>query len=184
MQSLGAEVRVVWYENYEPSEDILVFGGGPGDINDFLDQKMNTLRKFIAERGNTPLLGICLWCQAICQHLGIEVKKLPQALQGVQREAVISPNGKREKVGHYNSLAGAGFREWCDIFMKPDGSIDMIHCPEEKMLGVQFHPESVMTQHGREITRHLLLEVLQPYNSHRRGPLLHHTENSIFTMSD
>jgi len=43
--------------------------------------------------------------------------------------------------------------------MKPDGSIDMIHCPEKKMLGVQFHPESVMTENGREILENLLLKL-------------------------
>lgn len=44
--------------------------------------------------------------------------------------------------------------------MKSDGSIDMIHCPEKKMLGVQFHPESVMTQNGREILKTILLPLL------------------------
>ncbi|MCB9807190.1 hypothetical protein H6768_04895 [Candidatus Peribacteria bacterium] len=45
--------------------------------------------------------------------------------------------------------------------MKPDGSIDMIDCPEKKMLGVQFHPESVMTEHGREILKMLLLKLIK-----------------------
>lgn len=45
--------------------------------------------------------------------------------------------------------------------MKPDGSIDMIHCLERKMLGVQFHPESVMTEHGRDIVKRLLLNVIK-----------------------
>lgn len=81
IQSLGAEVSVVSHKNYVPREDVLVFGGGPGDINDIHDSKMNRLREVLAERGNTPLLGICLGCQAICQHLGIEVKKLPTPLQ-------------------------------------------------------------------------------------------------------
>ncbi len=45
--------------------------------------------------------------------------------------------------------------------MQPDGSIDMIHCPEKKMLGVQFHPESVMTENGRTILQHLLLKLIK-----------------------
>ncbi len=44
--------------------------------------------------------------------------------------------------------------------MKPDCSIDMIHDPVNRMLGVQFHPESVMTQNGREIVKKLLLKLI------------------------
>ncbi len=58
MESLGATVTVEDYENIEDPElttirldrDILVFGGGPGDINDFANPKMNRLREIIAER--------------------------------------------------------------------------------------------------------------------------------------
>lgn len=48
IQSLGAHVQVVPYNKYQPNEDILVFGGGPGDINDTLDPKMNRLREILA----------------------------------------------------------------------------------------------------------------------------------------
>lgn len=47
IQSLGAHVQVVSYNKYEPNEDILVFGGGPGDINHTSDSKMNRLREIL-----------------------------------------------------------------------------------------------------------------------------------------
>ena len=63
MESLGAKVKVEDYNDYRSivdpllpdirnirNEDILVFGGGPGDINDFTDSKMNQLREILAER--------------------------------------------------------------------------------------------------------------------------------------
>ncbi len=172
MESLGAKVKVEDYNDYRSivdpllpdirnirNEDILVFGGGPGDINDFTDPKMNRLREIMAERWNTPLLGICLGCQAICQYLGLAVRKLEESLQGVQRDIQL-PSGE-EKVGHYNSFAGFGEKEWCEILRKTDGSIDMIHAPNENMLGVQFHPESVMTQNGREILKLFLIKLLK-----------------------
>lgn len=170
MESLGAKVKVEDYEDYlsieDPalpdirgSEDILVFGGGPGDINDFANPKMNRLREILTKKWVTPLLGICLGCQAICQYLGLEVRKLEKALQWVQKD-VQFPSGE-EKVGHYNSFAGFGEKEWCEILTKSDWSIDLIHSPEQKMLGVQFHPESVMTQNGREILKSLLLKLIK-----------------------
>lgn len=58
------------------------------------------------------------------------------------------------------------------MLTKSDGSIDMIHCPEQKMLGVQFHPESVMTQNGREILRNLLLRLLMTNNPRRKSPII------------
>lgn len=48
IQSLGAHVQVMSYNEYEPNEDILVFGGGPGDISDISDPKMNRLREILA----------------------------------------------------------------------------------------------------------------------------------------
>ncbi len=63
MESLGAKVKVEDYNDYRSivdpllpdirnirNEDILVFGGGTGDINDFSDPKMNRLREIMAER--------------------------------------------------------------------------------------------------------------------------------------
>ncbi len=89
MESLGAKVKVEDYQGIGDhkldtirlNQDILVFGGGPGDINDSTDEKMNKLREILAGRGDAPLLGICLGCQAICQYLGIEVRKLEEVLQ-------------------------------------------------------------------------------------------------------
>lgn len=50
IQSLGSKVQVVSYKDYEPNEDVLVFGGGPGDINDTQDPKMNRLRDILSHR--------------------------------------------------------------------------------------------------------------------------------------
>lgn len=58
IESLGASVKVEDYQDIgDPeldtirlNEDILVFGGGPGDINDLANPKMNRLREIIAER--------------------------------------------------------------------------------------------------------------------------------------
>jgi phenazine biosynthesis protein phzE len=47
IQSLGCDVRVVSYKEYGSNEDILVFGGGPGDINDAHDPRMNRLREIL-----------------------------------------------------------------------------------------------------------------------------------------
>jgi len=51
MKSLGCEVHVVGYDEYEKQkQDVLVFGGGPGNVNDFTNPKMNRMREILAER--------------------------------------------------------------------------------------------------------------------------------------
>lgn len=161
IRSLGCEVRVVDYterDTIKSWEDILVLGGWPGDINDTSNEKMQKIEEIIKNRGNTPLLGICLGCQAIAKHMGMEARKLTTAQQGVQN--TIRLYGKKAKVWQYNSYAAYGKKRWCTIQRNEDKSINLIHDRQEKMLGVQFHPESVMTQHGREIMRHLLLQLI------------------------
>jgi anthranilate synthase component 2 len=120
---------------------------------------MNHLRTILAERGNTPVLWICLWCQAICQSLDIPIQKLAKPLQGKQASIIL--DWEIQTVGQYNSFAGIWTREWCKISSQPDWSIDILYSPKEKLLGVQFHPESVMTQNGREILSNLLLKLLR-----------------------
>lgn len=186
IESLGCEVSVVDYmQRNTPEtqwEDLLILGGWPGEINDPSDPKMQKIREIIETKGDTALIGICLGCQAIAKHIGFEVRKLTNPQQWVQN--TIRLYGKEAKVGQYNSYAAYWKKRWCTIQRNQDKSINLIHDKEEKMLWVQFHPESVMTQYGREITRHLLLEVLQEYNPPKKETLLHHPENSIYTIGE
>ena len=92
------------------------------------------------------------------------MRKLEKSLQGFQ-EAVQLPSGE-EKVGFYNSFAGKkppNQRADPDeiIIADENGFVDMIHNERLGMLGVQFHPESVMTQNGREILKNLLLKLIK-----------------------
>jgi 2-amino-4-deoxychorismate synthase len=172
MTSLWCDVSVVDYTKREPTfttpwvdpgyesqEDILILWGGPGDINDETDEKMNKIREIIETWGDAPLLGVCLGCQDICKHLWLEVRKLPKSQQWVQN--TIKLFVRDEKVGQYNSYAGFGKIPWCHPRRNQDKSINLIHAQEQKMLGVQFHPESVMTQNGREILKNLLLKLIK-----------------------
>lgn len=57
MRQMGMKVEVVKNEEYSPREnDVLVIGGGPGDINDMEDPRMTHLRTILQERGATPVL--------------------------------------------------------------------------------------------------------------------------------
>lgn len=172
IRSLWCDVQVIDYtsSHLPRQEDIMILGGGPGDINDDSSEKMRTLQEILKSRGNTPVLGICLWSQAICKHLWLEVRKLARTQQWVQN--TIKLFGKDEKVGQYNSYAAFGKIPWCHPKRNQDKSINMIHAQEQKMLGVQFHPESVMTQNGREILKNLLLRLSLQNTPKRKLPLV------------
>ena len=82
----------------------------------------------------------------LCLSEGFEVRRLDEITQGVQQE--IELFGNTEKVGFYNS------------FMPFDGDKPLMTCEGENFLSVQFHPESVMTQHDFEILQSLILKLI------------------------
>lgn len=105
--------------------------------------------------------------------------KLEHPLQGVQK--TITLDGVKQRVGHYNSFAGryscqdigeiidrhisftrnSPDAEDPEITRDANKSIDYIFSPSHKMMGVQFHPESVMTQNGQEILKNLLMKLIK-----------------------
>ncbi|GAB3197699.1 phenazine-specific anthranilate synthase component I [Nocardioides hungaricus] len=166
---LGMTSAVVRHEDYAPGcldgFDLVIVGPGPGDPRDGSDPKMANLRAAVAElmAAGRPFLAVCLGHQALCHHLGIGLYYKDIVFQGTQSPVEI--DGRTEQVGFYNTfvarLGSAGSPE--GVVVDADvqtGDVHRVRGPHFQ--GIQFHAESILTEHGydllHEIVRHLLLE--------------------------
>jgi anthranilate synthase/aminodeoxychorismate synthase-like glutamine amidotransferase len=119
--------------------------------------------------GKVPVLGVCLGHQAIGAAFGGQVVRAAHLMHG--KTSAVEHDGRTVFRGvpspfeatRYHSLVVAeeglpGELEISAHTVDQNGSRVIMglrhrHCPVE---GVQFHPESVLTQHGRELMRNFL----------------------------
>jgi anthranilate synthase component 2 len=121
-----------------------------------------------------PILGVCLGHQSIGQAFGGKVVRAKEIMHG--KTSLIHHDGKGVFRGvpnpfeatRYHSLVVEQSTLPADLevsawTLREDGSIDEIMGLRHRSLrieGVQFHPESILTQHGHDLLRNFLVEVL------------------------
>lgn len=165
---LGLTSTVVRYDAYTSGAlegyDLVIVGPGPGDPRDDADPKMVTLREatasLLAQR--RPFLAVCLGHQALCHQLGIPLAYKDIVFQGTQSPVMI--DGRTERVGFYNTFVGrvargAGLPEGVHVETDPEsGDVHALYGPHYR--GIQFHAESILTEHGYDLIRRLVTDLL------------------------
>jgi len=117
--------------------------------------------------GKIPLLGVCLGHQAIGQAFGGKVVRAKALMHG--KTSPVRHDGKGVfgglpvpfDAGRYHSLAIAreGFPECLEISAQTeDGEIMGVRHRTLPVESVQFHPESVLTEHGHALLKNFLNE--------------------------
>jgi anthranilate synthase/aminodeoxychorismate synthase-like glutamine amidotransferase len=165
---LGAEVVV--RRNNETTLDALealgpdriVISPGPGRP-EAAGITLDVIKHF---GGRLPLMGVCLGHQAIGSVFGGDVVRAPVPVHG--KTCTIEHDGKGIFAGitasfqasRYHSLviAEQGWPKALEICArsKEDGLVMALRHREWPLHGVQFHPESILTQEGRRILRNFL----------------------------
>ncbi len=116
-----------------------------------------------------PILGICLGHQCIGEAFGGTVSYAKQLFHGKQSliehvgSSVFSGIDSPIKVARYHSLAvqQENLPECLDVLARTeDGEIMAIRHKEYPVVGLQFHPESVFTQHGKRIIENFVNGVM------------------------
>jgi anthranilate synthase/aminodeoxychorismate synthase-like glutamine amidotransferase len=144
------------------SYEALVVGPGPGRP-EHAPQMMAVLRAAI-ERA-MPVFGVCLGLQAIGEALGATVTYAPRQMHG--KTSPIAHDGSGVFFGLPAPISATRYHSLClDPATIPaelhvnarsdDGVVQGIVHREHPVHGVQFHPESVLSEHGRQLVENFL----------------------------
>ena len=169
---LGEDVRVARNDALGVDEirklapNRIVISPGPGTP----DEAGVTLALIEKLGGQIPILGVCLGHQSIGQAFGGRVIRAPQIMHG--KTSPIHHNGRGVFAGLSNPFTATRYHslvveksslpaclEVTAWTQNADGSIDEIMGLRHKTLaieGVQFHPESILTEHGHDLLRNFL----------------------------
>lgn len=171
LRALGLRTTITRFDNPLPPEefDLVIVGPGPGDPRDSTDPRMSAVRTLTRHllAGPVPFLSICLSHQILATELGLELVRRAVPNQGVQK--LVNLFGQSELVGFYNtyaahaahdSIPGTGRREPVDV--SRDVRTGEVHALRGAgYRSVQFHLESILTQHGPRILGDLLTSLLR-----------------------
>ncbi|MFJ7269995.1 anthranilate synthase family protein [Streptomyces sp. NPDC099050] len=175
LRALGLRTTLTRFDSpVSPEEfDLVIVGPGPGDPRNAQDPRIGTLRALTRELlgGGVPFLSICLGHQILATELGLELVRRLVPNQGVQK--LVHLFDRDELVGFYNtyaaraphdSLPGTAHRKPVEISRNPrTGEVHALR--GSGFRSVQFHLESVLTQHGPRILGELLSSLLDEAGS-------------------
>ena len=116
-----------------------------------------------------PILGICLGHQTIGQALGATVSYAKELYHGKQSliyhkgNSIFTDIDSPIKVARYHSLSvlKEGLPDCLEVLAETDdGEIMAMRHREYPVVGMQFHPESIYTQHGKRMIENFFRGVI------------------------
>ncbi|NYI07052.1 anthranilate synthase family protein [Allostreptomyces psammosilenae] len=190
LRSLGLRTRVLRFDDRRlpgalaEHDGLVVLGPGPGDPEDADDPRMARMRRltrhllagglpaggFTAAESRArrrPLLGVCLGHEMLAAELGLPLRRRRTPHQGAQLPVEVF--GERQLVGFYNSFTAVCDEERAQrlalrgIEVSRDAATGEVHALRGPgLVGLQFHPESVLTVHGVDIVSRAVRELCEP----------------------
>jgi anthranilate synthase/aminodeoxychorismate synthase-like glutamine amidotransferase len=164
-QELGAEVVVRRNDEIDADEaerlapSHLVVSPGPGRP----EESGATLEIVRRLAQTTPVLGVCLGHQAIVEVFGGEIGQAKRLVHGKASAIHHDGTGLFEGLsadfaaGRYHSLAATRVPEALEVAATcGDDEVMAVRHRELPVIGVQFHPESVLTPEGPQLCRNFL----------------------------
>ncbi|BAX82723.1 anthranilate synthase component II [Labilibaculum antarcticum] len=144
--------------------DKLIFSPGPG-----LPGEAKAMGEIMDQYAKTkPILGVCLGMQFIGEYFDAELFNLKEIVHGIPKATLITDGNeclfknlpKQFNSGRYHSwaLSKNNFPKCLRITATDEQNVIMaIRHKEFDLCGVQFHPESILTEHGKEILKNWIL---------------------------
>ncbi len=165
-----------WAELTQHPIDNIVISPGPGHPG--VDRDFGVCADAIRQT-SVPLLGVCLGHQGLAQVYGGTVSHAPRQMHG--RTSLIKHNGNGLFAGLPQDFVAVRYHSLCVLNVPQrleatawadDGVVMALRHRTHPRFGLQFHPESICTEHGRA----LLINFREISCAHRRGSP--HTPNS------
>ncbi|MEP2936980.1 MAG: aminodeoxychorismate/anthranilate synthase component II [Gilvibacter sp.] len=164
LEEFDCEVTVVRNDqldiDFPKKFDKILLSPGPG-----IPEEAGLLMQIIQQYGATKsILGVCLGQQAIAQVYGGSIINLEQVFHGIATPVTLTVLDEHLfkgleatfEVGRYHSwvVNPADLPESLEITAKDkDNNIMALRHREYDVRGVQFHPESVLTPHGKTMIK-------------------------------
>jgi anthranilate synthase component 2 len=167
LAELGASVSVVRNDAITVAEarskdpDLVVISPGPGVPRD-AGISVDLIR---ALGPTTPILGVCLGHQAVAEAFGGVVTRAPELMHGKASDIMHDGSGVFEGLPspfsaiRYHSLCAApeAVPETLEVTARTGSGVIMgLRHRRYPVYGVQFHPESILTEHGKDLLRNFL----------------------------
>lgn len=173
LRELGTTVSIIEADAVDAADAAAILSGidgvllspGPGRPRD-AGASVDIVR--VAADKRLPLLGVCLGHQAIGAAFDAEVSEAPELMHGmvstITHDGSVLFHGIPSPfdVGRYHSLALAESALPTQLLVTArtdSGTVMAIAHRELPIFGVQFHPESVLTQHGYRLLANWLAQV-------------------------
>ncbi len=166
LEALGAEVEVHRNDKISVADAAaygqIILSPGPG-----LPKDAGILHELIrAAAPTSKILGVCLGHQAIGEVFGGELYNLPDVFHGVATPCDIIGNDpifqglpERFNIGRYHSWSvKKPLPDDLEVIAADTASGDIMALRHKRynLRGVQFHPESILTEYGKEIIKNWL----------------------------
>ena len=153
--------------------DVIVLSPGPG-LPEQAGLLMETIKRYWTSKA---ILGVCLGHQAICSFFGGALRCLDTVYHGISTSIEVDSNSmyfegfpSRIDVGRYHSWVvdqHSVFKPLLPIAMDDHGEIMAVCHSDKPILGLQFHPESIMTPMGKKIIQQFI-ESIKQIEQHER----------------
>jgi len=166
-EELGETTRVVRNDEVKAKDlnaKAIVISPGPCTPHE-AGESLQIVRDY---SGKLPILGICLGHQVVGEAFGGEVRRGQRPMHGESSEIIHDGTGiftglpDRFDAGRYHSLIVNLDERETPLHVtarSEDGEIMGLKHREHPTFGVQFHPESILTEHGYDMLRNFLGEI-------------------------
>lgn len=160
-ESCGARIEVIRNDQYRPADDYqgIILSPGPSSPRN-AGTTLDYLRQYT---GAKPIFGVCLGMQSIAYSLGFPIRQAATIMHGKTERIDVTGESilfrgvpARFTAVRYHSLAVDVDPSLITAVASSDGVTMAIEDHARRLYGVQFHPESIMSECGAAIVHNFM----------------------------